>query len=166
MAENNINMMLPGNVIKAAAGETKTISILFDEAVYVSIYERGSKRGWNNVMKTQDKVNVLSTALDIHDDTTHYMIVTNADYPARLDDDDHITEAAIVVELTDQPTPEPTPEPTPTPTPDPTPSPEDLGAYQFKYGLMGDIHICEDNDDHTQATPTTTGGMRMTSEQL
>lgn len=141
----NINMMLPGNVIKAAAGETKTISILFDEAVYVSIYEHGSKRGWNNVMKTQDKVNVLSTALDIHDDTTHYMIVTNADYPARLDDDDHITEAAIVVELTDQPTPDPTPEPTP--TPDPTP--EDLGAYKFKYGLMGDIHICEDNDDHT-----------------
>lgn len=141
----NINLMLPGNVIKAAAGETKTISILFDEAVYVSIYERGSKRGWNNVNKTQDKVNVLSTALDIHDDTTHYMIVTNADYPARLDDDDHITEAAIVVELTDQPTPGPTPEPTP--TPDPTP--EDLGAYKFKYGLMGDIHICEDNDDHT-----------------
>lgn len=141
----NINMMLPGNTIKAAAGETKTISILFDEAVYVSIYERGSKRGWNNVMKTQDKVNVLSTALNIHDDTTHYMIVTNADYPARLDDDDHITEAAIVVELTDQPTPDPTPEPTP--TPDPTP--EDLGAYKFKYGLMGDIHICEDNDDHT-----------------
>lgn len=135
----NINMMLPGNVIKAAAGETKTISILFDEAVYVSIYERGSKRGWNNVMKTQDKVNVLSTALDIHDDTTHYMIVTNADYPARLDDDDHITEAAIVVELTDQPTPDPTPEPTPTPEP----SVKDLGAYKYKYCSTGDIHMCK-----------------------
>lgn len=147
MAENNINMMLPGNTIKAAEGEKKTISILFDEPVFASIYERGSVKGWQNVIKTQERVNVLSVNVEIHDDTTHFMIVTNADYPARLDDKDHITEAAIVVEVTDQPAPEPTP--TPTPTPDPEPDDKDLGSYKYKYGLLGDIHICEDNDDHT-----------------
>ena len=143
----NINVMLPGNTIKAAAGEKKDIGILFDEPVFASIYERGSVKGWQNVIKTQERVNVLSVNVEIHDDTTHYMIVTNADYPARLDDKEHITEAAIVVEVTDKPQPEPTPTPTPTPTPEP--DEKDLGAYKYKYGLLGDIHICEDNDDHT-----------------
>lgn len=136
-----ISIVLSTDEIRAAAGEKVSIGAVFTSSVFASIYERGDVRGWKNVMKTQEKVRTLSYDVVVHDDTTDFQVVVNPDAEACLDDKDHTVEADFKVYVTSEPAPEPTPEP--------KPDEDDLGAFKYKYGLLGDIHICEDNDDHS-----------------
>ena len=150
----NFSVSLSANKIRAAAGEKVNIGALFDRLVYVAIYERGEVEGWQCIERYKEKMRTVSYDAEVHDDTTLFDIVADPDVIADIKDEFHTVEVAFDVEVVkDEPQPEPTPTPTPTPNPTPEPEPEpdekDLGNFMFKYGLLGDIHICEDNDDHS-----------------
>jgi len=143
-----ISIMLSTDKIRAAAGEKVNVGALFDQFVYASIYENGKVNGWKNIIKFQEKVRTVSYEVEIHEDTTHFVIVANPDAVARLDDAEHTVEAAFIVEVTSEPQPEPEPMPTPTPEPEPEPTKE-LGKHQYNICVASDVHLYVDNDENT-----------------
>ena len=135
---------LSTDVIRAAAGERVNISALFNTPVYVTIYERGDVRGWQCIERFNEKVRTLDYNVVVHDDTTLFDIVANQEGMAGIEDSRHNVEVAFKVVVT-----QPTPKPTPTPEPTPEPDEKKLGKFLFKFGLLADEHIDEDNDDHS-----------------
>ena len=144
-----ITMMQSAELIKAAAGEKISIGAAFDVPVYIAIYEVGNETGWRCIERFKEKVRALEYEVEVHSDTRLFDIVANPDAVAGIDDPEHTVEVAYEVVVTSDPTPEPTPEPAPTPTPTPEPDEKDLGKYLFSFEVTGDLHIDEDNDDHT-----------------
>ena len=137
---------LSTDVIRAAAGERVNIGALFNQPVYIAIYEVGEVQGWKCIERFKEKVRTLDCDVVVHDDTKLFDIVANPNDIADIEDPKHNVEVAFKVVVTGE-KPQPTPEPTPTPTPEP--DEKKLGKFLFKYGLLADEHICDDNDDHT-----------------
>ena len=135
-----ICVSLSTDKIRAAAGEKTNISALFNQPVYASVYEVGTKKGWQCIKKFSEKIRVIDMEVEVHEDTKLFDIIADPNMVAGLDDPEHSIEFACEVLVSS--------EPTPGPTPTPEPDEKDLGAYKFKYGLMGDVHICFDNSNH------------------
>ena len=138
--EKNISVTLSTDRIRAAAGEKVSIGALFDQPVYVAIYERGDVKGWQCIERFMEKVRTVDYEAVVHEDTTLFDIVVDPDNIAGIEDSIHTVENAFKVEVIGK-----DPEPDPTPDPDK----KQLGKFLFKYGLLGDEHIDEDNDDHS-----------------
>ena len=137
---------LSTDTIRAAAGERVNISALFNQPVYIAIYEVGEVQGWKCIERYKDKVRTLDCDVVVHNDTKLFDIVANPEDIASIEDPKHNVEVAFKVVVTGE-EPQPTPKPTPTPTPEP--DEKKLGKFLFKFCSLGDEHISEDNDDHS-----------------
>lgn len=138
MAKESI-IKLIGPEIKAKAGETVTLKAEFAGRCWSCIHERRSKTGYSRISDQQGSSEQLYDAV-IHEDTTHFIFSIGDNGRPDLEMTNDIGQLwCPVTVVNDEPAPEPTPKP----------DEKQLGKFLFKYGLLGDEHIDEDNDDHS-----------------
>lgn len=137
-----IDIRLSADRIKAVAGEKVRLTVAFDKPAFASVNERREIKGYENVIRTNEKVNGIDIEAVVHEDTTDFIIMTDVLGVPHLNEDQNAVAAWYhVTVVKDVPDPEPDPEPT-----------KDLGDFQYKVGLISDLHICEDNDNKTAET--------------
>jgi len=137
MAKESI-IKLIGPEIKARAGETVTLKAEFAYRCWSCIHERRSTVGYRRIGDQQGGSEQVCDVL-IHEDTTHFIFSIGDDGRPDLEMTNDIGQLwCPVTVVKDEPTPKPEPEPS-----------QDLGRFLYKYGILSDLHICEDNDDHS-----------------
>ncbi len=137
-----IDIRLSADRIKAVAGEKVRLTVAFDKPAFASVNERREIKGYENVIRTNEKVNGIDIEAVVHEDTTDFIIMTDVLGVPHLNEDQNAVAAWYhVTVVKDVPDPEADPEPT-----------KDLGDFQYKVGLISDLHICEDNDNKTAET--------------
>lgn len=122
-----INVRLSAERIKAKAGEKVRIVATFDQMAYASVNERREVKGYENVIRTTDKVDGIDIMAEVHEDTTDFIVLTDASCVPHLADNNNTVAAWYHVTVGDG-------------------DEKDLGAYQYKVGLVSDLHICKANN--------------------
>ena len=136
---NEINIKLSADRISGKAGEKVRIVATFDKLAFASVNERREQEGYQNVIRTQDKVQGIDIEATVHEDTTDFIVMTDAGQVPHLNENQNAVAAwyHITVVKDDEPTPEP------------EPTPVNLGKYLYSVGLLSDEHICKCNDNVT-----------------
>lgn len=124
-----INVRLSAERIKAKAGEKVRIVATFDQMAYASVNERREVKGYENVIRTTDKVEGIDIMAEVHEDTTDFIVLTDASCVPHLADNNNTVAAWYHVTVGDG-----------------DEQPEDLGDFQYKVGLVSDLHICKANN--------------------
>lgn len=124
-----INIKLSAERIKAKAGEKVRIVATFDQMAYASVNERREVKGYENVIRTTDKVDGIDIMAEVHEDTTDFIVLTDASCVPHLADNNNTVAAWYHVTVGDG-----------------DEQPEDLGDFQYKVGLVSDLHICKANN--------------------
>ena len=140
MAE--INITLSSDRINAKAGDKVRIKATFDKLAFASVNERREKAGYQNVMRTQGKVQGIDIMATVHEDTTDFIVMTDAGQVPHLNENQNAVAAWYHITIIDDPQPQP--------------QPKDLGKYLYSIGLLGDQHFSKnsnewrDEDDFTR----------------
>ena len=138
MAE--INIRLSADRISRKAGEKVRIVATFDKPAFASVNERREQAGYQNVMRTAEKVGGIDIEATVHEDTTDFIVMIDAGQVPHLNEDQNAVAAWYHVTVVgDEPKPEP----------EPTPVTVDLGEYQYSVELLSDTHMCKSNDSVT-----------------
>ena len=82
----DINICLSSDRITARAGETIRIRATFDRDAFASVNERREQAGYQNVMRTADKVAGIDIDAVVHGDTTDFIIMADTTGEAHLAD--------------------------------------------------------------------------------
>lgn len=131
-----INIKLSADRIKAVAGEKVKIVAELTEPAYVSVNERRNISGYQNVMRTESKVDQVNIYPEVHEDTTDFIVMADADGVPHLDNRQSAVEAWYHVDVVKQ-----------------DPEPADKGNLLYKVGLISDIHMdVEDTHNSEYAT--------------
>ena len=129
----DINIKLSADRVSAAAGGKIRIKATFDKLAFASVNERREKAGYQNVMRTAGKVQGIDIEATVHDDTTDFIVMTDANQVPHLNDNQNAVAAWYHITITDSPQPQP--------------KPQDLGKYQYSVGLSSDSHISRASND-------------------
>ena len=124
-----INVRLSAERIKAKAGEKVRIVATFDQMAYASVNERRDVKGYKNVIRTPDKVDGIDIMAEVHEDTTDFIVLTDSSCVPHLADNNNTVAAWYHVTVGDG-----------------DDQPKDLGDFQYKVGLVSDLHICKANN--------------------
>lgn len=130
MAE--INITLSSDRISAKAGDKVRIKATFDKLAFASVNERRDKAGYQNVIRTVGKVQGIDILATVHEDTTDFIVMTDANQVPHLNENQNAVAAWYHVRVTDDPQPQP--------------QPKDLGKYLYSIGLLSDLHICKNSN--------------------
>lgn len=122
-----INIKLSAEHVVAKAGEKVRIKATFDQMAYASVNERRDMYGYQNVIRTQEKVQDIDILAEVHSDTTDFIIMTDASQVPHLNENANTVAAWYHVTVGDDE------------------QPVDLGNYQYSVGLISDLHICAAN---------------------
>ena len=120
-----INIKLSAEHVVAKAGEKVRIKATFDQLAYASVNERRDMYGYQNVIRTSEKVQGIDIMAEVHSDTTDFIIMTDATQVPHLNENANTVAAWYHVTVGEQPV--------------------DLGNYQYSVGLISDLHICAAN---------------------
>lgn len=131
-----VNIKLSADMIKAVAGEKVKIVAELTEPAYVSVNERRNILGYQNVMRTESKVDQVNIYPEVHEDTTDFIVMADAAGIPHLDNRQSAVEAWYHVDVVE-----------------PDPEPADKGNLLYKVGLISDIHMdVEDTHNSEYAT--------------
>ncbi len=136
-----INIRLSADRISGRAGEKVRIVATFDQLAYASVNERRDVAGFQNVMRTMGKVQGIDIEATVHDDTTDFIVLTDASGVPHLNENQNAVAAWYHVTVIGGGGDEPEP------TPEPEPEKADLGKYQYSVGLLSDLHISKSSND-------------------
>lgn len=125
-----INIKLSADHVVAKAGDKVRIIATFDKPAYASINERRDIYGYQNVIRTQGKVQGIDIEALVHEDTTDFIIMTDASQVPHLNENANTVAAWYHVTVVDE-------------------KPIDLGSYQYSVGLLSDLHICKANNNES-----------------
>ena len=128
---NEINIKLSADRISGKAGEKVRIVANFDKLAFASVNERREKEGYQNVMRTEEKVQSIDIYATVHEDTTDFIVMTDANVVPHLNDNQNAAAAWYHVTVNTQP----------------QPNPQDIGKYQYSVGLLSDLHISKSSND-------------------
>ena len=131
MAE--INITLSSDRISAKAGDKVRIKATFDKLAFASVNERREKAGYQNVIRTDGKVQGIDIEALVHEDTTDFIVMTDAGQVPHLNENQNAVAAWYHVTIIDDPQPQP--------------QPKDLGKYLYSVGLLSDLHISKASDE-------------------
>lgn len=135
-----IDIRLSSDRISRKAGEKVRIKATFDQLAFASVNERREQAGYQNVMRTAEKVDGIDIEATVHEDTTDFIVMTDAGQVPHLNENQNAVAAWYHVTVVgDEPKPEP----------EPTPVTVELGEYQYSVELLSDTHICKSNDSVT-----------------
>lgn len=123
-----INIILSAERLKAKAGEKIRIVCAFDQPAYASVNERRDVKGYQNVIRTSEKVLGIDIMAEVHEDTTDFIVLTDSSCVPHLADNQNTVAAWYHVAVGDDG------------------QEEDLGEFQYKVGLVSDLHICKANN--------------------
>ena len=126
----DINICLSSDRITARAGETVRIRATFDREAFASVNERREQAGYQNVMRTADKVAGIDIEAVVHGDTTDFVIMADTTGEAHLAERQNAVEVWYHVIIDNGGT-----------------TPGDLGQLRYKVGLVSDLHI-DTEDSH------------------
>lgn len=130
MAE--INITLSSDRISAKVGDKVRIKATFNKLAFASVNERREKAGYQNVIRTQGKVQGIDIEALVHEDTTDFIVMTDANQVPHLNENQNAVAAWYHITIIDDPQPQP--------------QPKDLGKYLYSIGLLSDLHICKNSN--------------------
>ena len=107
MAE--INITLSSDRIRAKAGDKVRIKATFDKLAFASVNERREKAGYQNVIRTVGKVQGIDIEALVHEDTTDFIVMTDANQVPHLNENQNAVAAWYHITIIDDPQPQPQP---------------------------------------------------------
>ena len=125
-----IDIKLSADRITAVAGSKISLKVSFDKPAFASVNERREVKGYENVIRTNEKVNGIDIEALVHDDTTDFIVMADVLGVPHLNERQNAVEAWYHVTVVSEQ------EPT-----------EDLGDFQYKIEIVNDLHICKANDN-------------------
>lgn len=129
-----VDIKLQGPIIKAKAGQTVPLKVQFDRPCWSCIHERREGTGYKRLDDQQGGSEHNYNAF-IHEDTTHFIFSIGDEGRPHLSMEGNLGQLWCPVVISDD-TPQPSPEPQ-----------KDLGTFQYKVGIISDLHICKSNNN-------------------